>query len=318
VSTPGPTIEELERLRVPLTGFAYRMLGAAADADDAVQETLVRASSALDRFDPTRARLTTWVHRIATNVCLDMLRGARRRALAVDLGPASETGELGRPLPPDRFVEPMPDARLLDVTDPAELVAQRESVRLAFVAALQRLTPPQRAALVLRDVLGFSARETADILGVSVAAANSGLQRARARLADQPVEPGDVLDRTDEAQRRLVERYVAAFERHDVAALTALLRADAVTSMPPFAWWLQGGARIAALMGDSDACAGDRMVPTVVNGAPGVGQYRADATGTLAPFAVVLLEPRGDRIARTVTFLGTADRFAEFGLPPHP
>jgi RNA polymerase sigma-70 factor (TIGR02960 family) len=311
-------VEELEAQRLPLTGFCYRMLGSAADADDAVQETLVRAYRNLARYDPDRARLGTWLHRVAANVCIDMLRGARRRALAVDMGPAAEGGELGVPLPADRFVEPMPDARLFGVTDPAERVVGRETVRLAFLAALQRLVPRQRAVLVLRDVLAFSAQETAEILDSSVAAVNSALQRARAALADDPPARADVLDPENAEQRDLLDRYVAAFEAHDIDGLARLLREDATSSMPPFAWWLSGASRIVAVMAASDACAGDRLLPTVINGSPGFGQYRPDPDGELRPFALILLELRENRVAHIVTFLGSAGRFAEFGLPDRP
>ncbi|GAA5123895.1 RNA polymerase subunit sigma-70 [Pseudonocardia adelaidensis] len=308
-------IEDLEALRVPLTGFCYRMLGSAADTDDAVQETLARAYRHLASFDPARGRLSTWVYRIAGNVCIDMLRGARRRALAVDMGPAAENGDLGAPLPAFRFVEPMPDARLFGVTDPAEQVVGRETVRLAFLAALQRLSPRQRAALVLREVLAFSAQETAEILESTPASVNSAVQRARATLAADPPEPADVLDPHDAQQRELLDRYVAAFQAHDVDALARLLREDAASSMPPFAWWLSGASRIAAAMAASDACAGDRLVPTAINGSPGFGQYRPGPDGALRPFALILLELRGGRVAHIVTFLGTAGRFTEFGLP---
>jgi RNA polymerase sigma-70 factor (TIGR02960 family) len=247
-----------------------------------------------------------------------MLRGAARRALAVDMGPASAGGELGVPLPADRFVEPMPDARVLGAADPAERVVGRETVRLAFLAALQRLSPRQRAVLVLRDVLAFSAQETAGILDSSLASVNSALQRARATLAEQPLTPADVLAPDDPAQRDLLDRYVAAFENHDVERLTRLLREDAVSSMPPFAWWIAGAERIAGLLDSTDACAGDRLLPTAVNGSTGFGQYRPDEAGELRPFALVLLELRDNRVAHIVTFLGTADRFAEFGLPDRP
>jgi RNA polymerase sigma-70 factor (TIGR02960 family) len=311
-------LEDLEAQRLPLTGFCYRMLGSAADTDDAVQETLVRAYRNLASFDPARGRLTTWLYRIAGNVCIDMLRGARRRALAIDMGPAARDGELGAPLPADRFVEPMPDSRLFGVTDPAERVVGRETVRLAFLAALQRLSPPQRAALVLKDVMAFSARETAEILGTSVASVNSAVQRARAALTLDPPQPADVLDPENAAQRDMLDRYVAAFEAHDIDGLARLLREDAASSMPPFAWWLRGASRIAAIMAASDACAGDRLVPTAINGSPGFGQYRPGPDGDLHPFALILLECRDDRVAHLVTFLGTAARFAEFGLPDRP
>jgi RNA polymerase sigma-70 factor (TIGR02960 family) len=311
-------VEDLEAQRRPLTGFCYRMLGSAADTDDAVQETLLRAYRNLASYDPGRARLTTWLHRIAANVCIDMLRGAGRRALAIDMGPAATDVDLGAPLSADRFVEPMPDARLLEVTDPAERVVGRETVRLAFLAALQRLSPRQRAVLLLREVMAFSAQETAEILDSSVASVNSALQRARATLADDPPAPADVLDPENAQQRELLARYVAAFEAHDVDGLARLLREDAVSSMPPFAWWLAGASRITAVMAASDACAGDRLLPVAINGSPGFGQYRPGPDGALRPFALLLLELRGNRVAHIVTFLGTAARFAEFGLPAEP
>ncbi|GAA0598042.1 sigma-70 family RNA polymerase sigma factor [Actinomadura livida] len=306
-------VEELEALRGPLTGYCYRLLGSAADTDDAVQETLIRASSKWEQYDPGRARLSTWVHRIATNVCIDMLRAAKRRALVMDVGSAGP--ELGAPLPPESWVEPMPDSRVLGEQDPGEVVLGRESVRLAFIAALQHLAPRQRAVLVLRDVLVFSAQETAEILGTTVAAVNSALQRARASLEAARPDPFDVYDPEDAGQRHLLRRYVAAFESHDVAGLTAILREDAVASMPPFLWRLEGARRIATTVGAADSCAGARLMPCHVNGAPGFGQYRPGDDGALHPFALVAVDVRDGQIARMVTFLGTQDRFAEFGLP---
>lgn len=317
-SPVGFSIEELEALRAPLTRYCYRLLGSAADTDDAVQETIIRAAGRSDRYDATRARLTTWVHRIATNICVDMLRGASRRALVMDLGPGSGGGDLGAPLPADRWIEPMPDTRLFGNADPVDLVLERETVRLAFVALLQRLPPRQRAALVLRDILAFSAQECAEVLDITVAAANSALQRARVTLAAERPEPADVVDPTDPKQQDLLRRYVAAFESHDIAEMTALLRADAVTSMPPLCWWVRGGPRIAGMIAASDACVGDRLVPTAINGSPGFGQYRPGADGALHPFALVAVELRAHRVAHVVTFLGSGSRFAEFGLPDRP
>lgn len=313
-STGSVAVEDLEAHRGALTGYCYRMLGSAADTDDAVQETLIRAYQKIDAYDSGRAALTTWLHKIATNVCIDLLRGASRRALAIDLGPAAQ-GDLGAPLPSDRFVEPMPDARLFGVADPADRVVGRETVRLAFIAALQRLSARQRAALVLRDVLRFSARECAEILDTTEVSVNSALQRARTALAADPVEPADLVDPADDDQQELLRSYVAAFEAHDVARLATLLRDDATSSMPPFAWWLHGATRITEVMAASDACAGDRLLPTAINGSAGFGQYRPDTDGVLRPFALLLLELRGTRVAHIVTFLGSGDRFTEFGLP---
>ncbi|GAA5126932.1 RNA polymerase subunit sigma-70 [Haloechinothrix salitolerans] len=314
-STGTVAVEDLEAHRAALTGYCYRLLGSAADTDDAVQETLIRAYRKIDSYDSVRAKLTTWLHKIATNVCIDMLRGASKRALATDLGPAADGSDLGAPLPSDRFVEPMPDARLFGVTDPADRVVARETVRLAFIAALQRLSAQQRAALVLRDVLRFSARECAEILDTTEASVNSALQRARTALAAKPVEPADLVDPADDDQQELLRSYVAAFEAHDVTRLATLLRDDATSSMPPFAWWLHGASRITEAMAASDACAGDRLLPTAINGSVGFGQYRPDDDGVLRPFALLLLELRDNRVAHIVTFLGSGDRFAEFGLP---
>lgn len=307
--------EELEALRVPLTGYCYRLLASAADAEDAVQESLVRASMRIDQFDPARGRLSTWVHRIATNVCIDMLRAASRRALVVDLGSAQgESAVLGAPLPPEAWVEPMPDSSLLSAA-PEDRALARESVRLAFIAALQRLTPRQRAVLVLRDVLAFSARETAEIVDATQASVNSALQRARAAMDAERPDPWQLADPEEPDERALLERYVAAFEAHDVAELTRLLREDAIASMPPFRWNLRGGARIAELVGSSDSCAGARLVPCGFNGGLGFGQYRPTEDGRVLPFALVAVDVLGGQISRVVTFLGTQERFAEFGLP---
>ncbi|WP_051153177.1 RNA polymerase subunit sigma-70 [Nocardia niigatensis] len=304
----------LEALRVPLTGYCYRLLGSAADTDDAVQETLIRAYTRFDAYDPSRGRLSTWVHAIATNVCLDMLRAARRRMLMWE-GPATGGFDPDAVLPADRWLDPMPDVRLIDAADPAELVTQRESVRLAFVVALQHLPPRQRAVLILREVLAFTAAETADMLGVSTAAVNSALQRARATLTTARNTDLDPLDPDSSVDHDLVQRYATAFEAHDVDGLASLLCEDAESGMPPFAWRMTGRETIVAVFAASDGCAGDRLVPTQINGSTGFGQYRPDADGVLRPFALLAVETRSGRIARLVTFLGAGDRFAQFGLP---
>ena len=314
--TGGLAIEDLEALRVPLAGFCYRLLGSSADTDDAVQETLIRASSRRDQYDPSRGRLSTWVHAIATNVCLDMLRSAKRRALVIDLGQATGRGaDLGAPLPPGGWLDPMPDARLIAAADPGEVVQERESVRLAFIAALQYLPPRQRAVLVLRDVLAFTAQETAEILDATVPSVNSALQRARALLSARRPDPSAIGDPEDAGQRDLLRRYVTAFEAHDVEGLKAILRADAVASMPPFGWRLDGAEPIAEAVGASDYCAGARLVPCRMNGAWGFGQYRPGDDGVLRPFALVAVQIGDGRIAEIVTFLGSQHRFREFGLP---
>jgi len=307
---------DLEALRAPLTAYAYRMLGAAADADDAAQEALIRALRNLDSYDPERGSLSTWVHAIATNVCLDMLRGARRRALAWDLVPASAGPDLGAPLPPDRWVEPMPDSRLLEGCDPAELAVRRESVRLAFVVALQALAPRQRAVLILRDVLAFTAVEAAQMLDTSAAAANSALQRARKTLETYRLTASRSPEADSTVRQELLRNYIDAFEAHDVDRLTALLCDDARSAMPPFTWWLQGRQSIAEAMASGDWCVGDRMVPGAgANGCLSLGQYRPSPKGVLKPFGLIVLELRDGAVADVVTFLSASDRFAEFGLP---
>ncbi len=309
-------IEDLEALRVPLAGFCYRLLGSSADTDDAVQETLIRASSRRDQYDPDRGRPSTWVHAIATNVCLDLLRSAKRRALVVDLGQETGHGEdPGAPLPAGVWLDPMPDSRLIATQDPGEVVQERESVRLAFIAALQYLPPRQRAVLVLRDVLAFTAQETAEILDATVPSVNSALQRARALLGSRRPDPFAIGDPDDPAKRDLLRRYVTAFEAHDVEGLKAVLRADAVASMPPLRWRLAGAEEIAEAVGASDYCAGARLVRCRMNGAWGFGQYRPGDDDVLRPFALVAVDTTGGRISRLVTFLGTQRRFREFGLP---
>nr|BFE57428.1 sigma-70 family RNA polymerase sigma factor [Dactylosporangium thailandense] len=291
----------LDEFRIELTGYCYRMLGSGFEAEDAVQETLLRAWRSADRYDERIGSLRTWVYRIATNVCVDMLRSAQRRALAMDLGPHARFGDaLGPPLPDARWVHPIPDARAL----PEDSAVRRETIRLAFVAALQRLPPRQRAVLILRDVLCWSAEEVATLLESSTASVTSALQRARAALRAHPPAPGDPWKPSDAAQRDLLDRYCAAFERHDIDALVALLREDATMSMPPFAWWLRGRADIRLALSDPEAsCAGARLVPARANGSPAFWQTRPGPDGVHEPFALVVLDVADDAIAGIVTFL---------------
>ncbi|GGU54250.1 RNA polymerase subunit sigma-70 [Lentzea flava] len=286
-------IETLEPFRIELTGYCYRMLGSGFEAEDAVQETLVRAWKAYDSFDPSRASLRTWLYRIATNICIDMLRSAQRRALAIDLRPAG--GDFGAPLPERAFVQPVPDARVL----PEDTAIRRETVRLAFVAALQHLPPRQRAVLILRDVLAWKADEVATLLSISVASANSALQRARATL--QTVDPGEPLNPADPTQKALLSRYCEAFERHDVRTLVALLHEDATMSMPPFSWWLRGRGPISLALNDPNAaCAGAWLVPVAANASPAYWQMRP---GLEKPFGLVFLDVRGGLVTGSTTFL---------------
>jgi RNA polymerase sigma-70 factor (ECF subfamily) len=292
------------------------MLGSAADTDDAVQETILRVIEHVGSFDAARGSAGPWIFRIATNICIDMLRSRGRRALAMDLGPAAEAGSpLSVPLPEERWIEPMPDSRVIAASDPAAIVVERETVRLAFIAALQYLPPRQRAVLILRDVLRYPAGETAEIVSMSAAGVNSALQRARATLAQHGPVRSDPLDETDEAQRVLLERYVNAFQRHDIEELKAVLHADAQSSMPPFPWWIHGAHVLAEVM-TNGSCDGARLVATAINGSPGFGQYRPDADGVLRPFGIVVVELYQGAVSHVVTFLGTPDRFAEFDLPP--
>jgi RNA polymerase sigma-70 factor, ECF subfamily len=307
----------LEAMRVELVGYAYRMLGSAAEAEDAAQETLIRAWRHAGRYDERRASLRTWVYRIATNICLDMLRSAQRRARAIDLSPAATGGgELGPPLPESAWVQPIADERAIPATaDPAELAVQRESIRLAFVAALQHLPPRQRAVLILRDVLVWRAEEVAELLGTSVPAVNSALQRARAGVRDAgPAEPLN-----DEA-RALLDRYCDAFARYDVAEMVSLLHTDATMSMPPFAWWLQGREMIHAALTHSDgSCEGARLVPAAVNGSLAAWQYRPTGPdGAFEPFALMIFETSGGLFTEITTFLGLDPAAVARPAPPRP
>ncbi len=311
------TAKQLDVHREALVGHCYRMLGSAAEADDAVQETLVRAWRALDGFDG-RASLRTWLYRIATNVCLDALADRARRERPVGIGPAGTVHDELVERPRTHWLEPIPDVQALPADgDPAERLALRQSIRLAFVAALQRLPPRQRAALLLAEVLGWPASEIASALETSVAAVNSALQRARATLAESAPPEAAVAGLTPE-QETLLARYVDAFERYDVDALAALLREDATLSMPPYTLWLRGPAAIKSwFLGRGIGCRGSRLVPTAANGLPAFGQYRPAAPGRPhQPWSLVVLELDCDRIAAMNHFLDTATLFPRFGLPP--
>jgi RNA polymerase sigma-70 factor (ECF subfamily) len=308
----------LEGYRAELTGYAYRMLGSAFEAEDAVQETMLRAWRSVERFEG-RSALRTWLYRIATNVCLDMLNGKERRARPMDLGPArTADAPLGDVLPEVTWIEPIPDGRVLpEDGDPAELAESRETVRLAFVAALQHLPPRQRAVLILREVLRWKASEVAELLDTSVASVNSALQRARSALASAEVTSGGSSQPMDEAQRTLLARYVDAFERYDMDSLTALLREDASWSMPPYELWLQTHLDIRRwCLGPGIGCRGSRLIATAANGSPAFGQYKPSAGGGREPWSLQVLETSEDRITGITFFLDTARWFPLFGLPP--
>jgi RNA polymerase sigma-70 factor (ECF subfamily) len=310
---------QLEHHRVELTGYAYRMLGSAFEAEDAVQETLLRAWRSYDGFEG-RAALRSWLYRIATNVCLDMLTGRERRARPMDLAPAKTAdAPLDGGLSEGNWILPIPDGRVLPAGgDPAEAVESRESVRLAFVAALQHLPPRQRAVLILREVLRWKAAEVAELLETSVASVNSALQRARSTLADTDVDTTDPSPPMDDEQRALLARYVDAFERYDLDSLTALLREDATWSMPPYELWLQTHDDIRRwCLGPGIGCRGSRLVPTSANGSPAFGQYKPGGPdGSLEPWSLQVLEISAGRIVGISFFLDTARLFPLFGLPP--
>ncbi len=318
---PGsPAGADLERAldshRRELTGFCYRMLGAASEAEDAVQETMVRAWRSIGTFEG-RSSLRSWLYRIANNVCVDMVRSPQRRARPMEMGPSTATADvvLGDPRPEHAFVQPIADERVLDVDgDPAEVAAARESIRLAFVAALQHLPAQQRSVLILCEVLRWRAAEVAELLGTSVASVNSALQRARATLA---ALRGDGLDSTvDPKHQAMLARYVDAFERYDIPALVGLLRDDVVLSMPPYDLWLQGPQELADWwVGEGIVCEGGRLLPIDVNGTAGFGNYHLVRPGLWEPFAIQVIEVGDGKIVGHHNFL-YPERFAEFELPP--
>jgi RNA polymerase sigma-70 factor, ECF subfamily len=311
-------LEDLEQYRRELTGYCYRMLGSSFEAEDAVQEALVRAWKASDSFEG-RSAARSWLYRIATNVCLDMLRGRQRRARPMDLGgPYTVDDFKGATLPEHAWLQPIPDGRVLrEDGDPAELAASRETIRLAFVAALQHLPPRQRAVLILREVLRWQATEVAELLDTTVASVNSALQRARATLAHHDVSEAAMVAPVDADQQELLARYVEAFESYDIERLVTLLHEDAVMSMPPYDFWLRGPAEMARFfLGPGIGCRGSRLVPFTANGAPAFGSYKADPEGGHSPWAIQVLDISGDRIVGHHNFVDPA-LFPAFGLPEH-
>lgn len=313
----GAELEQtLDSHRRELMGFCYRMLGAASEAEDAVQETMVRAWRASDGFEG-RASLRSWLYRIANNVCVDMIRSPQRRALPTEMGPSTATADVALDTHHGEhaFVQPIADERVIDPDGDPALVAQaRDSIRLAFVAALQHLPARQRSVLILCEVLRWRAAEVAELLDVSVAAVNSALQRARATLA---ATRGEGLDsRIDPEHQELLARYVDAFESYDIPALVDMLRDDVVLSMPPYDVWLQGPQEIADwFLGHGIVCKDGRLVPINVNGTAGFGNYHLVSPGVWEPFGIQVIEASGGRIVGHHNFL-YPQRFAEFGLPP--
>jgi RNA polymerase sigma-70 factor (ECF subfamily) len=312
LSTP-PLEQALEAHRRELTGYCYRMLASPFEAEDAVQETMLRAWRAHESFEG-RASLRSWLYRIATNVCLDMLSGRERRARPIDLGPAQEPLERNLHVRPETtWLQPIPDS-LVDPEDPAEVAVARDTIRLAFVAALQHLPPRQRAALILCEVLRWQASEAAELLGTSVASVNSALQRARATLEQRDVAAAEPLD---DAGRALLARYVEAFQDYDVERLTELIREDAIQSMPPFDLWLEGRDDILTWwFGPGIGCRGSRVLAAPdANGLPAFGQYKPAEDGGWDPWALQIVRLVDGRIGEFTFFLGTDTLFPLFGLP---
>jgi RNA polymerase sigma-70 factor (ECF subfamily) len=308
---------ELERLRKPLTGYCYRMLGSGSEAEDAVQETFLRAWRKQDSFEG-RSSLKSWLYRIATNVCLDMLDGAQRRARPMDLAsPTTADTALGPMLAERTWVMPIIDARVMpEDGDPAELAAARETIKLAFVAALQHLPPKQRAVLILREVLRWQASEVAELLGTTTVSVNSALQRARATLDELDLEPTGSPEVDDDEQQELLARYVDAFDRYDVAELVSLLHDDATFQMPPFTLWIKGPDQVAKwMLGPGIECKDAKVLTTRVNGAPAVGIYKPTGpNGEFEPFNLAVLTISGGEITAIDNFL-FPHWFTQAGLP---
>jgi RNA polymerase sigma-70 factor (ECF subfamily) len=313
----SPIENELEAHRKALTGYCYRMIGSGAEAEDAVQETMVRAWKAVDKLQE-RGALKAWLFRIANNVCLDMLGAAQRRATPMDMGPSSNAdAPLGNMLADSAYVRPIADAKVIDEDgDPAELAAEKETLRLAFVAALQHLPAKQRAVLILREVLRWQASEVAELLDTSVASVNSALQRARATIEDLGLRDTEASNHVDDAdEQRLLEDYVKAFEAYDMSALVGLLKEDAAFSMPPWPLWVQGPEQIIAFMqGTGAKCEGSKILVTRANGGPAFGLYNRAPEGGYAGWAVVVMETSEGRVSGLHHFI-YPELFAEFGLP---
>lgn len=326
-ATRAPTLEQdMERLRPALTGYCYRMLGSGAEAEDATQETLLRAWRRADSLQE-RAALKSWLFRIATNVCLDQIDGRKRRAVPVELGEVgSADTPVGEPLPESTWVLPVADGQVVDPdADPAARTAERESLRLAFVAALQHLPARQRVVLVLREVLRWSAKEVAELLDTSVASVNSALQRARATLDELALEDAEAPARpNDDDERRLLEQYLEAFAEYDIDRIVALLRYDVVFDMPPLALWLRGPDNVARFMvGQGAPCRGSKVVGVAANGCPAFASYKPDPeSGDWLPWSLTVLEPVADdgraAVAGIHNFLQpflSPQLFRSFGLP---
>jgi RNA polymerase sigma-70 factor, ECF subfamily len=312
-----PAVElQFEQFRPELTGYCYRMLGSAFEAEDAVQETLVRAWRGFDNFEG-RAAVRSWIYRIASNVCFDMLKARQRRAVPADLnGPVAGNSRFDAIDNDQPWLGPIPDAAITPSSDdPAEQAIARESVRLAFVAALQHLPARQRAVLILREVLRWKASEVAELLDTSVQSVNSALQRARATLADRNLTT--TREPHDPKEQELLARYVDAFERFDVDAIVDLLHHDATFMMPPFPMWMRGASEYATfLQHDGSGCEASRLAPLQANGAPGFAQWKASPDGGYDAWAIHVLNISDGRIAGIDFFIDPA-LFPLFGYPVH-
>jgi RNA polymerase sigma-70 factor (ECF subfamily) len=311
---------ELESYRRELIGYAYRMLGSAFEADDAVQETMLRAWRNMDQFEG-RSSLRSWLYRIATNVCLDMLADRKRRARPMDVRQAQSADT---PLPPPiedaAWIEPIPDVEVLsDGADPVEQAIERESIKLAFMAALQHLPAKHRAVLILREVLRWHADEVAQLLDTSVASVNSALQRARETMGKRNVTLDAPAAEIDADKQALLARYLSAFERYDMDALTSVLREDVDWNMPPYDLWLNTHEDVVKwCLGQGIGCKGSRLIPISVNGSPGFAQYKPGAPGRLEPWSVQVVEFDDGKISGITFFLDTQRFFPRFGLPAYP
>jgi RNA polymerase sigma-70 factor, ECF subfamily len=302
--------------RRELLAHCYRMLGSVHDAEDLVQETYIRAWRGYDRFEG-RSSLRTWLHQIATRACLTALDGRSKRPLPTGLGaPGSQAGDELVEQPEVPWLEPIPDAMTENSSDPASIVAARESLRLAMVAAMQYLPPRQRAVLVLRDVLGWRAAEVAELLETTTVAVNSTLQRARAQLETISPTADAITEPTDVKQRELLDRFVTAMENKDISAIVSVFSTDAVWEMPPFIGWYQGAENIGALIDTQCPAQGPgdmKLVPTMANGQPAFGLYMLDGD-TYRPFNMPVLTLGPDGITHVACFFDLS-LFETFGLP---
>jgi RNA polymerase sigma-70 factor (ECF subfamily) len=307
---------DLETYRRELTGYCYRMLGSSFEAEDAVQETMIRAWRNFEGFEG-RSALRSWIYRIATNVCLDMLRGAQRRARPMDMGPATTTDAAvhGEMIADAAFVNPIKDASVLDDdADPADVAEYRETIKLAFVAALQHLPPRQRAVLILREVLRWPASEVAELLDTTVASVNSALQRARATLDAAHLDE-TMAASVGPAEEQILARYMDAFERYDIDTLVTLLSDEVRFCMPPYPMWLNSPDEVGKwMLGPGCACRGSKMLATAANGCGAFAQYRPSEPGLWRPWNLQVLEVSDGRISTIHNFLNT-DLFAAFGFP---